>query len=283
MNQLSCFVCNTAKQSLSHVKRSNLVMYDNPFPGIEMGFPLTIFESIFTKNHYGFNILTFQSILLQFAIGYFTYGGDRFFDSFDTNPVEDKKEFYTKIQENKYLVGSSLLLSYFYLFMELTKKKETLPFLYLLTSTLGYKQFKQNYGYIKPLYIGILWTMGSVILPCVIHDHNYNILNYPFDYLPSVFLLIASSSLLDIKDIDEDKKNGINTLAVSFGEKNCKIIAYTAILISSILLTLSTHFKDYPLQNGIFEIQNAGIIFGPPLIQALNSTNITINNSTINI
>ena len=113
--------------------------------------------------------------------------------------------------------------------------------------------------------------------------HNYNILNYPFDYLPSVFLLIASSSLLDIKDIDEDKKNGINTLAVSFGEKNCKIIAYTAILISSILLTLSTHFKDYPLQNGIFEIQNAGIIFGPPLIQALNSTNITINNSTINI
>ena len=59
----------------------------------------------------------------------------------------------------------------------------------------------------------------------------------------------------------KDKKNGINTLAVSFGEKNCKIIAYTAILISSILLTLSTHFKDYPLQNGIFEIQNAGIIF----------------------
>ena len=78
--------------------------------------------------------------------------------------------------------------------------------MYLLTSTLGYKKFKEDFGYIKPLYIGILWTMGSVILPCVIHDHNYNVLNYPFDYLPSVFLLIASSSLLDIKDIEEDKK-----------------------------------------------------------------------------
>jgi hypothetical protein len=108
-------------------------------------------------------------------------------------------------------------------------------------------------------------------------------LNYPFDYLPSIFLLIASSSLLDIKDIDEDKKNGIDTLAVIFGEKNCKIIAYMAILISSILFTLSSHFKDYPLQNGIFEIQNAGIIFGPKLFEIFNSTNIEINNSTINI
>ena len=54
-----------------------------------------LFLKVYLKNHYGFNIVTFQSILLQFAIGYFTYGGDRFFDSFDKNPVEDK-EFYTK-------------------------------------------------------------------------------------------------------------------------------------------------------------------------------------------
>ena len=61
MNHLSCFVCNTAAKTMPLAKRSNLVMYDNPFPGIEMGFPLSIFESIF-KNHYGFNIVTFQSI-----------------------------------------------------------------------------------------------------------------------------------------------------------------------------------------------------------------------------
>ena len=67
MNHLSCFLCKTTK-SISHYKKTNLQMFDNPFPGIEMGFPLTIFENIFTKNHYGFNILTVQSILLQFAI-----------------------------------------------------------------------------------------------------------------------------------------------------------------------------------------------------------------------
>lgn len=276
MNHLSCFVSKTATKSLSHVKHSNLVMYDNPFPGIEMGFPLTIFESIFTKNHYGFNIVNIQSILLQFAIGYFTYGGDRFFDSFDENPVEAKAEFYGNIQKNKYLIGSTLFLTYIYLYTVLTAKEETLPFFYLLTSTLGYKQFKQKFGYLKPLYIGMLWTMGSVVLPCVIHDHNYDVLNYPQDYLPSIFLLIASSSLLDIKDIDEDKKNNINTLAVLLGKENCKIVAYMSIVISSLLFMLSSHFKDYPIQNTIFEIQNAGIIFGPNLIQALNSTNNTL-------
>ena len=61
-------------------------------------------------------------------------------------------------------------------------------------------------------------TLGSVILP-LMYDHNYTILNYPLDYLPSIFLLLASSSLLDIKDIDEDKKNNIETIAVMFGKK----------------------------------------------------------------
>ena len=270
MNHLSCFICKTSK-SISHYKKTNLQMFDNPFPGVEMGFPLTIFENIFTKNHYGFNILTVQSILLQFAIGYFTYGGDRFFDSFDENPIESKEAFYKKIQDNKLIVGSSLFLTYLYIFFSLVEKKETLPFLYLLTSTLGYKKFKEQFGYLKPFYIGILWTLGSVILPCVMYDHNYNILNYPLDYLPSIFLLIASSSLLDIKDIDEDKKNNIETIAVIFGEKNCRIFAYIAIMISSVLMTQSSHFDDYPIQNTIFELQNLGVIFGPTILRTLKN------------
>src|SRR6056300_921463 len=135
MNQLSCFVCKTVSNSaIKYTKHTNIQMIDNPFPGIEMGFPLTIFENIFTKNHYGFNILTFQSILLQFAIGYFTYGGDRFFDSFDETPIESKKEFYEKIQNNKLLVGGSLFLTYLYLYLALANNKETSPFFLLLTS-----------------------------------------------------------------------------------------------------------------------------------------------------
>lgn len=273
MNSLICFVSPIMKSNFGKInKHSSLVMYDSPLPGLEMGFPLSIFESIFTKNHYGFNIVTLQTILLQFAIGYFTYGGDRFFDSFDDDPIEQKRDFYTKIQNNRLFVGFSLLLTYVYLINTLSKSDETIPFIYLLTATLGYKEFKKNFGYIKPLYIGILWTLGSVILPCVIHDHSYDILNYPFDYLPSIFLLFASSSILDIKDIEEDKKNNITTLAVSFGEKNTKLIAYSSILLSSVLLIFSTHFKDYPIQNGIFELQNIGIILGPKLIETFNNT-----------
>ena len=51
------------KTSRNLVKR-NLV---NPLPGIEVGIPVTIFQNIFTNNHYGYDITNSKMLLLQFG------------------------------------------------------------------------------------------------------------------------------------------------------------------------------------------------------------------------
>ena len=77
-------------------------------------------------------------------------------------------------------------------------KEETYPLLFALTSTLFYRDFKKNFGELKPLNIAIFWTLGCVILPCVIHDGNYDILYNPNIYLPNFCIMFGSSNMLDI-------------------------------------------------------------------------------------
>ena len=49
----------------------------NPIIGSNLGVPLNILQLVFTTTYYHENIITNELILLQFAIGIFTYGTDR--------------------------------------------------------------------------------------------------------------------------------------------------------------------------------------------------------------
>ena len=55
----------------------------NPLPGLDIGIPLTIFENAYTTLHYGENIVTAKSVLLEFLIGYYVYGTDRYQDALE--------------------------------------------------------------------------------------------------------------------------------------------------------------------------------------------------------
>lgn len=52
-----------------------------PLNGIDIGMPLNIIDNIFTNLHYGYDITTLKVVLLQFLIGYYTYGKDRYKDA----------------------------------------------------------------------------------------------------------------------------------------------------------------------------------------------------------
>ena len=61
-------------QSLLTKKGITTSMYVmNPFPGLDIGIPLTIFENAYTTLHYGENIVTAKSILLEFLISKFIH------------------------------------------------------------------------------------------------------------------------------------------------------------------------------------------------------------------
>ena len=135
------------------------------------------------------------------------------------------------------------------------------PFLIALTSTLDYNNFKKNYGEYKALYIGLFWTFGTVILPCVIISNDYSILNDPAIYMSSFLSMFASSNLLDIKDKDEDANENINTLPVVFGQNNAIALSHIGLIGAMICFFQNNNFDENLLLSGIYEAQIFGSFF----------------------
>ncbi len=253
----------------------------NPLPGSDIGIPLNLFQNIYTNIHYGYDISTFKSIMLQFFIGYYTYGGDRFRDALEYKNNRDiityknkKEELYNYIITNENNIRSSLDLTLGAILFTLLNDNNfliNLPFIFLLINSDNYKKLKKENGLLKPFYISILWTACSVFLPCVLHDHSYEILKYPLDYLPCILSIFSLSTILDIKDIEEDKFNGIETIPVKYGKDKTAIITLTLLSLSSLIFGLNHNYLNRPIINSLNELQNMGMAF-IPFFAALNST-----------
>ena len=100
-----------------------------------------------------------------------------------------------------------------------------LPFILLLDSTNSYIQLKKQYGLIKPFYVSLMWVTSILILPCVIHDNDFSILKSPVDYIAPFLIMFPLTNLSDIKDIEEDKTNNIETIPIKHGVSNTCIIS----------------------------------------------------------
>ena len=243
---------------------TNDVFY-NPIIGSNLGIPLNLLQYIYINTYYQENLITFELVALQFAIGIFTYGSDRLIDALEysdtSNYSVDKIDYYNYLKKNKNLNIFVISLSYIYITSLLINNQETYPILFLLTSTLGYKNFKTNYGQFKALYIGIFWTIGTVVLPSVLLSHNYDILKEPTIILPSIFNLFASSNLLDIKDVKEDKAEKIYTLPVIYGSNFAIAISHISIILAILLFYNNENFDNNIYLSLLYEAQSFGGFF----------------------
>ena len=53
--------------------------------------------------------------------------------------------------------------------------------------------------------------------------------------MPSSLLMFGSSNMLDIKDIDEDREEGINTLAIKLGKDKSELLTTASITLAAII------------------------------------------------
>jgi len=233
----------------------------NPFRAAEIGIPLYILQNVFTTAHYGTDITNPQNIGLQFLLGYFTYGTDRLLDSIDDINNDINTTFYNSTILDQ--VVANLFMSYFFIIMIFEKNIATKPLSFAITSTVYYKNFKQNFGLLKPFYIAFFWTIGSIVAPCVLHDNNYDILYSPLDYLPAFLSILGSSNIADIKDIEEDSINNITTIPVKYGALEAYKFSVLALFLANFIFLLNPHFFDRPVVNWGFEIQNLLPVFSP--------------------
>ena len=231
--------------------------------GLDVGIPLNLISNIFTNLHYGHDITTSKLLLLQFLIGYYSYGKDRYKDALEyekTQMVTTKETLYTSLLKYRHLTRFSYCVAFYGIALILYENHDplhTIPILALLYSTEYYKDLKKQVAFLKPFYVSFMWTFATIILPCVLYEHNYNILNDPYDYLPCMLILFASTNYADIMDIEEDTQNGIQTFPVMFGEENTLKLIFGSIALSSLLFGLHPHYIDRPIINSLFELQNA--------------------------
>ena len=89
---------------------------NSDLPGAELGVPLNIFQYIATYNHYGYSIVNPELIVLQFLIGFYTYGKDRYYDAIAANETgigyQSKKDLYDYILKNKLILKILIDLSF---------------------------------------------------------------------------------------------------------------------------------------------------------------------------
>lgn len=254
--------------SLPHINKLNLIkkntpfkMITNPLPGVDIGIPLTIFQQTYSYLHYGKTILNGKGILIQFIVGFYAYGGDRYIDAqlYQHSPFNSTKtELYKYINDNSSNIAFSLFLCKILIFLILSDNLLLYsPFLITIETIPYYNEIKKNIGIYKAFYIATLWTASAILLPSIINDQDYSILLYPLDYLPCTLSLFAASNLADIKDIEEDKINQINTLPVVYGKINSKMISLFCLFLSSLMIALNPNFIETQNVSSFLEIQNA--------------------------
>ena len=284
MKLLSSFVSNPIIRKNSN-KLVNTVHHTvNPLNGIDLGIPLNILQNVFTNLHYGYDITTAKIVGLQFLIGYYTYGKDRFKDALEYQEAPyktSKKDLYDYLikYENTYRISYCLV---FYAIAGILLLDDqginNIPLVVLLYSSEYYKDLKKSFPYLKPFYVATMWTFSAVILPSVLHDNDYFILSYPMDYLPCALTMFASSNILDVKDIEEDKINGINTIPVKYGANFTYYLVLISLFLSSFLFGINEHYLDRPLVNSIYELQNTALSFLPLTMSNITMFNITMSN-----
>ena len=150
LNKPFCRQISLRSQTLLTKKSITTSMYVmNPLPGLDIGIPLTIFENAYTTLHYGENIVTAKSILLEFLIGYYVYGTDRYQDALEyaIKPYSTtKKDLYDYINGHKRLMIVTLFLSemgILSMFILSEHPEMNIPFLLLLESTRYYSDMKK--------------------------------------------------------------------------------------------------------------------------------------------
>ena len=265
---------NKYNNSLRLVRNSQRINMIVPLHGIDVGIPLNVIDNVFTSLHYGHDVTTLKVALLQFFIGYYTYGKDRYKDAveyYEENGDKNgddvsvkKRMLYNTLYNNTTFYKTSYCVVFYCILFILFYDDYwylNVPAAGLLYSTEYYKKMKGQIVGFKPVYVATMWTFSAVLLPCILHDHNYSIISDVDDYLPCFLLLFACTNLADIKDIDEDIKNDINTIPVVFGKENTQMLVMVCLILSSLIFGLHPNYADRPLVNGAFEIQNSLLSF----------------------
>ena len=190
-------------------------------------------QDIYNNSYYILLLLLFEENGISFHSLFFIILYKLFVSS--NNNKYSFISYYLGITPNKMRWLYVLIMTFLFQTHNFTHEFNLFPFLLFLDSTNNYIDIKKNNKTIKPFYVAFMWIMAILIMPAVIHEHNYDILQYPTDYLSPFLLIFGLSNYVDIKDMEEDKLNKIDTIPVVYGKDFSLFISYASFFTSFLL------------------------------------------------
>jgi 4-hydroxybenzoate polyprenyltransferase len=97
---------------------------------------------------------------------------------------------------------------------------------------LGKKRIK-DYGYLKIVTLSLLWTLVTVWFPMV--DQKFDTLLFTFVFIKRFVFMFVLCLVFDVRDIEIDYKERINTVAVILGRKRSYRLASITLVLFMIL------------------------------------------------
>ena len=110
---------------------------------------------------------------------------------------------------------------------------------------LGKKRIK-DYGYLKIITLSLLWTLVTVWFPAV--NHHFDLPLFSFIFMKRFVFMFVLCLVFDVRDIEIDYKEGINTVAVILGRKRSYWLAYVGLLLFVLLALLQNFYFPDPGQ-----------------------------------
>lgn len=122
-------------------------------------------------------------------------------------------------------------------------------FLYFLPALPGRRKRLRDFGLLKIIVLTSVWTVATAILPMV--SSNTSVLHYPFEIALRFIFIFALCVLFDIKDMQTDKANNINTLPHITGERRAYRLVYASLVVfvglSLVQLLRHPEFPERPV------------------------------------
>lgn len=211
-------------------KQTNSEIVKKELRALNVGLSLDIMTKVATDIRYGHNIVDPELLILELLLGYHTYGMDRYKD----DGTSDNRIY---IYDIVFIVIISIISSK-------NNMLTAMPFEILIYLTRYYKEAKQHLAIMKPIYVALMWCTSIIILPSVLHDDDFSILKELLDYVPYFFLMMATSNNKDLDDVEDDKKNNIQTIPVKYGIEISQKISSVCMALFVALLSIKI-FDNY--------------------------------------
>jgi 4-hydroxybenzoate polyprenyltransferase len=118
-----------------------------------------------------------------------------------------------------------------------------ITFAYSLPLLKGHTSGKRlrDIPWMKTFVIAFVWTVVTVLLPAVREGVGFG-RDIAFMLAERFLFILAITIPFDIRDIEDDRRKQVISLAVSLGEKRARLLSYS--LVAAFALTVGFHYKD---------------------------------------